>query len=158
MEPSFEEMYAAEFRRVFRMAYLIGGDRGAAEDAVQEAFARALERWERLRGQPWAAGWVATTAIRLARRAAGRRSRELSALVRRSPDTPDPAAGDPAAGSDLWRAVRRLPSRQQQAVVLRYVLDLPVEDVARAMGCAAGTVRVHLFRARRSLAEDLGRF
>jgi RNA polymerase sigma-70 factor (ECF subfamily) len=56
---------------------------------------------------------------------------------------------------DLHRALQLLPARQLEAVVLYYGLDLPVEDVASAMGCRAGTVKAHLSRARAALAGKL---
>jgi len=128
---------------VFRAVWALCGDRGVAEDATQEAFARALERWRRLRDRPWAGAWVTTTAMNFARRA-----------LRRRPKPSTTAREDPAdldASIDLWRGIRGLPVRQQEAVVLYYVLDLPVADVAQAMGCEQGTVKAHLARARGAL-------
>ena len=57
---------------------------------------------------------------------------------------------------DLHRALGRLPARQQEAVVLYYGLDFPLDQVASAMGCRLGTVKSHLFRARAALAQALG--
>jgi RNA polymerase sigma-70 factor (ECF subfamily) len=56
---------------------------------------------------------------------------------------------------DLQQAIRRLPVRQQEAVVLYYGLDLTLDDVASAMGCRPGTVKAHLARARAALGEAL---
>jgi DNA-directed RNA polymerase specialized sigma24 family protein len=64
----FEQFYLAEATAVFQTVYLLCRDRGIAEDATREAFARAFERWERLRNQPWAEGWVTRTAINVAKR------------------------------------------------------------------------------------------
>ena len=139
-------MYEAEFAEVFRAVALVCGDRGIAEDATQEAFARALARWRRLRDAPWAAGWVTTTAINVARR-----------QLRRSPLPPDPPAAeaDREAVLDVRAAIRRLPSRQQEAVALHYLLDLPIAHAASAMGCDEGTVKTHLSRARATLGRLL---
>ncbi|MBI4259394.1 MAG: sigma-70 family RNA polymerase sigma factor [Actinobacteria bacterium] len=147
VDPAFQELYREEFPAVFRAAHALCGDRALAEDAAQEAFARALERWSRLRDRPWAAGWVVTTALNVARRA-----------LRRRPDAPADARVqvEPDDRLDLVRAIRRLPRRQQEAVVLRYVTDLPVAEVARAMGVEEGTVKSHLARARAALARELG--
>jgi RNA polymerase sigma-70 factor (ECF subfamily) len=138
----FQEMYEAHFPKVFRAAYALGGDRGVAEDAAQEAFARALERWGRLRDLPWAPGWVMVTALNVARRALRRR---------REDRPPSEGAGDVDESVDLWQAVRALPDRQRRAVVLHYVGDLSVADVAAAMRCGEGTVKTHLARAREAL-------
>jgi RNA polymerase sigma-70 factor (ECF subfamily) len=147
VDPRFVELYETEFEAVFRAAYTLCGDRALAEDATQEAFARALERWRRLRARPWVAGWVVTTALNVARRA----------LRRRSASTPAKSGGaDVDDRLDLVRAIRGLPRRQQEAVVLHYVADRPIAEVAAAMGCEEGTVKAHLARARAALAERLG--
>jgi RNA polymerase sigma factor (sigma-70 family) len=132
---------------VYRAAFALCGDRELAMDATQEAFARALSRWHRLRGEQWAAGWVMTTALNVARRS-----------LRRRPVLADPDVerGDLEALLDLRAGIRDLPRRQQAAVVLYYLAGLPVAEVAGAMGCRQGTVRAHLARARASLARDLG--
>lgn len=148
VDPRFAELYEAEFEDVFRAAYALCGDRSLAEDAAQEAFARALERWGRLRDRPWVTGWVVSTALNVARRALRRRPAPR-------PD-PGPPAPEPETAMDVVRAIRDLPRRQQQAVVLRYVADLPVSEVASAMGCEAGTVKAHLSKAREALARRLG--
>ena len=57
---------------------------------------------------------------------------------------------------DLWRAIGHLPRRQAEAVVLYYVLDLPVADVAEVMGCRDGTAKTHLDRGRQRVARLLG--
>ncbi len=57
------QLYQAEHAKVFRATWAFCGDRTVAEDATQEAFARALERWARLREQPWVTGWVTSTAL-----------------------------------------------------------------------------------------------
>ena len=68
VDPAFRELYEREFAAVFRAALLLSGDRRLAEDAAQEAFARALARWRRLRSHPSPGGWVTTTALNVARR------------------------------------------------------------------------------------------
>jgi RNA polymerase sigma-70 factor, ECF subfamily len=142
----FQDLYEREFAAVFRAAYALAGDRTVAEDATQEAFARALARWRRLAGEPWAAAWVAATALNVARRA-----------LRRHAIPPVPARHDPEPEVvlDVRAAIRALPRRQQSAVVLYYLADLTIADVARAMGCREGTVRAHLAKARASLGRRL---
>jgi len=146
-DQGFTEFYEREFAGVFRPVFLLCRNRSVAEEATQEAFARALERWRRLRDRSWAAGWVTTTALNVARRS-----------LRRGPVPEDPAPTGPEdleAGLDLWRAVALLPQRQQEAVVLHYALDLPVAEVAEIMRCEQGTVKAHLFRARSGLRGTL---
>ena len=95
----FAELYKTEHDRVFQVAYALAGDAAIAEDATQEAFVRALERWDRLRDQPWAAGWVTTTAVNLARRMLRRR---------RWTFRPGSSVIEPAADGalDVWQAVK----------------------------------------------------
>ena len=62
----------------------------------------------------------------------------------------------PPDSAGFWRAVRRLPRRQAQAVALHYLEDRSLLDVAKVLGCAEGTVKTHLHRARLALADDLG--
>jgi RNA polymerase sigma-70 factor (ECF subfamily) len=154
VDPRFEDLYRAEFDRVFRAAYLLTGSRGAAEDATQEAFARCLERRHRLRDQPWVLGWVIATALNVGRRSLRKANRERANAGR----VADPVTGGQdrvESDVDLWAGIRALPARQQEAVVLHYAVDLPVADVAAAMGCDQGTVKSHLSRARQTLRRHL---
>jgi RNA polymerase sigma factor (sigma-70 family) len=145
-DAGFRDLYEREFASVFRAAYVVSGRRDVAEEAAQEAFARALARWRRLGKEPWVAGWVTTTAINVARRHLRRR--------------PEPAAPtghevDLDAALDVRRAIQALPRRQQEAVVLHYLLGFPIGQAADAMGCRPGTVKAHLSRARAALAPSL---
>jgi RNA polymerase sigma factor (sigma-70 family) len=146
-DADFERLYKTESEAVFHTVFLLCGDRALAQDATQEAFARAFERWGRLRDRPWVGGWVTSTAVNAARRSLRRRPVPLAAKQ---------GELDLDEALDLWRSVRSLPLRQQQAVILRYRLDLPVEQVAGAMGCDAGTVRNHLAKARSRLRAEIG--
>jgi RNA polymerase sigma-70 factor, ECF subfamily len=147
VDQEFARLYEEQFGAVYRAAYALSGDQSLAEDAAQEAFARALERWRRLRGRPWAGGWVMTTALNVARRMLRRRGG--------SPPTPT-RADDPDLRVDLLQAIRALPPRQQEAVVLHYLADMSVAESATAMGCEEGTVKAHLARAREAMARSLG--
>ena len=118
-DPAFRQLYEAEAPAVFQAVYLLCRDRGVAEDATQEAFARALERWGRIGDHAWVGGWVMSTALNVARRSLRRR---------RSQPEPSLDERDVDAAVDMWRAVRALPLRQQQAVVLRYRADLSMDD------------------------------
>lgn len=146
-DPAFRQMYESEFARVFRTVFLLCKDRATAEDATQEAFIRALERWARLKDEPWVAGWVTSTAVNMVKRSLRRRP-----VLRPSDDTEE----DPDTAIDVWRGIRRLPLRQQQAVVLYYGGDLSVGEVARIMECEEGTIRAHLAKARQALRKHLG--
>jgi RNA polymerase sigma-70 factor, ECF subfamily len=150
MSPSdegFRDLYEREFGAVFRAAYLVSGDRDVAQDAAQEAFARPSLAGAACARNHGGAGWVMTTALNVARR-----------QLRGRPSVP--TAGwhepDPEPAVDLRRAIGDLPRRQQQAVVLHYLLGLPVREVGQAMGCRAGTVKSHLGRARIAAGGRVG--
>jgi RNA polymerase sigma-70 factor, ECF subfamily len=131
---------------------LIAGSRDAAEDAVQEALARAWERdaTETIRSLP---AWVTRVALNLSK-SRWRRLRNEARAVQRLDASSDETF--PEARSDIERALRELPRRQREATVLRYYLGYDVTEIADAMGVSAGTVKTQLFRARRALAELLG--
>ena len=137
----FEEFFGAEYLRVLRSLTLVVGDRQEAEDAAQEAFARAYRRWTSIGQMERPGTWVYVVALRAERR---RMAREAS---RPEPDL-EVERDDEGFGSveRLWvlDALARLTARQRCAVVLRYYADLTVDEVAEAMGCAPGTVKATL--------------
>jgi len=144
-EPSFRALYEAEAEQVFRTVLLLCRDEELARDATQEAFARALERWDRLQGEPWLGGWVMTAALNVAKRS-----------LRRPPSIEaEPSQQTSTEDVELWQVVRELPPKQRAAVVLRYRIGLDTVLIAEAMGLREGTIRTHLARARRTLRERL---
>jgi RNA polymerase sigma-70 factor, ECF subfamily len=145
---TFEDFYAAEFDRVLNSAFAFSGDRDAAMDATQEAFARAFARWRRLNRKEWAGGWVTTTALNVLRRRFRDVARSRVLAEERTSHYPHERV-------DLLRALRDLPLRQREAAVLFYVADLPLHAVAEAMGVSDGAVKSHLARAREGLRASL---
>jgi RNA polymerase sigma-70 factor, ECF subfamily len=133
---------------LWRTIYAFSAGRAAvADDAVAEAFARALERSDEIRDlKPW----LYRTAFRIA-------SAELKRERRGQPTESGPAAVTAPEGlSALVPALRQLSPAQRAAVVLHYEADLPVRDVARQLGTSVAVVKVHLFRGRNKLRELLG--
>lgn len=143
---------------VFRLHYgpLAGwirrmtGDDHVAHDIAAEAFVRLLARWDRV-DEPRA--YLYTTALNLIRDRWRRAERERTALHRDRPRVED--ATTPAAAPELRMLVESLPRRQQQVIVLHYFADLSVDQVARTLGIAPGTVKRDLFEARAALARLL---
>jgi RNA polymerase sigma factor (sigma-70 family) len=124
-----------------------------AEDCFQETFMAALRAYPRLRPDSNVRAWVMTIAHRKAldaHRARGRRPEPVAALPER-PGRPEDD-GDPG----VWRRVRDLPPRQREAVVLRFVGDLPYRDVAQAMGTTDAAARQNVRLALRRLREEMG--
>jgi RNA polymerase sigma-70 factor (sigma-E family) len=146
----FSWMFREEYPAVVRTAYLILGDRAAAEDVAQEAFIRLYVRWAKISRYERPGAWVRRVAIRLAGRA--RRARRITFAL-----SEDPAAGQVVPSDpDLQRALLTLPPSQRAAVVLHYLEGRPVAEVASILGCATPTAKVHLHRARKRLGALLG--
>lgn len=148
LDSAFAWLFRDEYPAIVRTAYLMLGDREAAEDVAQEAFVRLYARWRRISRYDKPGAWVRRVAIRLASRA---RRRPVVSITR-DPQAPMEGSPDP----DLRAALMRLPANQRAAVVLHYLEDLPVAEVAVLMGCAPSTARVHLHRGRKRLATMLG--
>jgi len=146
----FDDFYGEHFDRVARALALAGADRELARDATQEAFARALRRWRHVKGMDRPDGWVYVVAMNQLRDHWRHREREHPG---------EPPAFDNSSGVatrlTVREAIATLPPRQRQAVVLRYLADLPVRDVAQAMGCATGTVKAALHQALRAMRVEL---
>ena len=134
---------------------LIAGSRAAAEDAVQEALARAWERSERGERIESLPAWVTRVAMNLSKS----RLRRMRVEAKHRADVAGVAADGGLrsdAAIDVGRALAALPHRQRQVTVLRYYLGLNVAEIARTLELNEGTVKTSLFRARRALAAVLG--
>jgi len=156
-ETQIREFLATEYPRLVGALALIAGSRAVAEDAVQEAVARAWERSDRGERINVLASWVMTVAINLTRSAGRRRRVERAArasLAQRASLPRDPGASSPEL-VDLRRAVDALPRGQREVVVLHYYADLPVATIGSVLGVDEGTVKTSLFRARKALATTL---
>lgn len=143
----FDEQFAELHRAAYRVAYKLLGDRAEAEDMAQEALARALVRWRSV--EPYAPAWVSRVAANLA----------LDRLRRHRPAiSHDEGRLDPdvAQRLDLQRALLALSRRQREAVVLRYLIDLPEQEVAAALGVSTGSVKTHASRGLAALRVLLG--
>jgi len=147
---SFAAFFAEQYDSVYRGLAVAFRDPMLAEEAAQEAFTRAYTRWERVGSMERPAGWTYVVAVRVARR----RRHDLLG-----------DAGTAAAGRDvadevvdrvtMQAAIAELPTRQRVALVLRHYADLPLDDIAHAMGCAVGTVKSTLHAAHTRLHVEL---
>lgn len=142
---------------LIRLAVVMLGDRPAAEDVVQDAFAGLYRRWHALSDTEKALSYVRSSVLNGARTVLRQRARRPGAV----------ADGLPAASAEyealigeehreVLRAIRGLPSRQREALVLRYYLGLEEEDIARSMGISRGTVKSTTSRAIAALRHALG--
>jgi RNA polymerase sigma-70 factor (sigma-E family) len=148
--PTFEEEFDRLFGRAFAVARRLTGNVAVAEDLAAEALARTYARWGRVRTMDYREAWVARIATNLAIDAARKKKVDLAAAVE----------ADPSDGTvlriALVDALARLPRRQREAVALRYLCDLSVDDVAHSLGVSTGTVKTSVHRALEKLRNDLG--
>jgi RNA polymerase sigma-70 factor (ECF subfamily) len=149
----FEAFYQASYYRLVGQLTVVTGSREEAEDAVQEAFARASTRWARLRHYDLPEAWVRRVAFHLAISGLRRRRRQLAAMARLRLPTIEPAhSTDRLAIQD---GLRRLPLHHRQVLVLFYGADLSVEQIAQQLRLPIGTVKSRLARARDALGVHL---
>lgn len=152
VEDEFVDRFEELYRVGYRAAYAILGNRHDAEECAQEAMARLLTRWVRVR--TYAPPWVARVATNLAldRVRAHKRAED------RSPHPSEHTADEELTDRrrDLGIALAALPRRQREAVVLRYLVDLSERETATAMGCSVGTVKSTVARALERMKTELG--
>lgn len=152
------EVYAARYRGMVGLAALLLRDAAAAEDIVQEAFVRIYTAWPRLRDPDKVDAYLRQTIVNLCRS----RLRRLAVARRHhSPGDPDAASAEELAYAGFERdavvtAVRALPQRQREAVVLRFWAGLTQDEAAEAMGVSAGSVKSYLSRGLDALERELG--
>jgi RNA polymerase sigma-70 factor (ECF subfamily) len=150
-----QDLYEVTYRRLVAQLAATTGDVAEAEDLVQEAFARALARWPQVRSLENPEAWIRVVALNLARSKWRRATRGAAVMLRlraahqeAPPPSPDHVT--------LVAALRKLPATQREALVLFHVADLSVDDIARQLNVATGTVKARLSRGRAALAADLG--
>lgn len=144
------DLYAGAYPRLVRtLALAAGGQRGLAEECVQDAFLRLLGRWDRVSAYDDPEAWVRAVAFRLLSNRRRSATRGLRALVRLGvgPDTAAPSADR----VDVVAALAQLPLHQRTVLVLHHMVGLSVEEVARELDVAPGTVKSRLSRGRAAL-------
>ena len=154
-------LYEATALGLIRMAYVMLGDLPSAEDVVQEAFYGLYRRWERLADTAGATHYVRTSVLNGCRSALRRRAVRRGFVQHRTlADEPPAASAETVAlggeeREDVIRALRGLPDRQREVLILRFYAELPDEQIARVMGIRPGTVRSTAFRALDALGRTL---
>ena len=150
----FEAVFHNHYRRLVRSLALVSGSEELAADVVQQAFVQLWADWPRISRYESPATWVARVAIsRL--RDHQRSVRRLAAALLRLGQQTDAESMSAGERLDIAAALGRLPLRQRLAVVLYYLDDRPISQVASLMGVSEGTVNRHLFRARQALRSYL---
>jgi RNA polymerase sigma-70 factor (sigma-E family) len=154
-------LYQTNALSMVRLAHVILGDRSAAEDVVQDAFSGLYRRWGRLSDPDKALPYVRTSVLNACRTALRRGRREFSAEWPDDVARPAQSAGREATSDEDERvtviaALRRLPVRQREVLVLRFYLDMTDQEIADQMGIGASTVRSSAHRALVAVGRILG--
>ena len=151
-DDDFDAAFDALFAAARRIATRLVGDGAEADDVAAEALARAYARWPKVRDLDYRDAWVMRVTANVALDVLRRARRPLPEPVGATIDPADAAVTRLAVG----QALRRLPRRQRDVVVLRYLADLSEADVARSLGVSAGSVKQHAHRAVDALRRALG--
>ncbi|RKN45508.1 sigma-70 family RNA polymerase sigma factor [Micromonospora endolithica] len=155
-ETELARVFDAHRTTLLRLAVLLGGE-SDAEDIVSEAFYELYRKWNRLRSPDAALGYLRSTICNLVRMRVRRiqvvrRHAEQSVEMAESAETEVLLRDDQRA---VVLALKALPSRQREALVLRYWLDLREAEIAAAMGISAGAVKSHVARGMAALSRSM---
>ncbi len=154
-----EELYAAHWTSLVRLAALLLHDTGHAEEVVQDAFVAMHGRWHRLRDPDKAIAYIRQSVVNKSRSALRRRGVAQRHLAIEAPRTPTVAPGPDAAAigrrDAVMSALAALPTRQREVLVLRYYLDLSEAEIARTLDISTGAVKSHASRGSAALRTAL---
>lgn len=151
----FDAFYQREFRSVVALAYALSGSRIAAEDLAQEAFIAAHQQWDRVGRYEAPGAWVRRVVSNKSVSLFRKRTSEAKALSRMAVGRQEAIPEMDEPSDEFWDMVRDLPKRQAQAVALHYLEDRPISEVAEILECSESTAKVHLHKARKTLAKRL---
>jgi RNA polymerase sigma-70 factor (sigma-E family) len=153
--PAFDDFYRTNYRPLVALAWSKVGNSEDAIDLAQYALTEAYRGWDRIGELDRPDLWVRRVVINRSSNHHRRTSRERSAVSRLRPVvTEDPA---PLSDSthDLLRLIAGLPQQQAAVITLRYLEDLPLDEIADILEVSVGTVKTSLHRARHAIARRL---
>jgi len=150
-------LFHQHYRRLLGLASLLVDDRGTAEEVVQDAFERLYRRWGTLRSPAAAVVYLDRSVVNGARSRLRRRFTERAYQFPEAGTTPsaESAGVDRRQRDDLVAALRQLPQRQREVIVLRFYLDLSEEQIAGWLGVSPGSVKKHASRATTALQKRM---
>jgi RNA polymerase sigma-70 factor (sigma-E family) len=149
-------LYQAHALGLIRLAVVMLGDRPAAEDAVQEAFCGLYRRWHHLSDPGKALSYVRSSVINSCRTVLRRRRRQAGLAGDRPGESAEALALVGEEHRQVLTAIRRLPARQREVLVLRFYLDFDEAEIAASMRISRGTVKSTTSRALAALGRLLG--
>lgn len=156
-ELGFDEFYAASFRRLVGQLYAMTGNLTDAEDAVQEAYARAWQRWDKVGDYGAPEAWIRTVAYRIAV-SSGRKAKNRVLAHRHREEGREQLPGLNPDHLALMAALRRISADQRRAIVLHYLVGLSVDEIADETAAPTGTVKGWLARGRKAMAPYVSEF
>lgn len=151
------QLYAVHYRSLVRLGALLLRDTAVAEEVVQDSFVAMHGAWRRLQDPDKALAYLRQSVVNGARSAL--RRREVAARLAPKP-VPDAASAEHGAlvsleHAEVLAALRSLPVRQREVLVLRYYVDLTEADIADALGISRGAVKSHASRGMAALRSAL---
>jgi RNA polymerase sigma-70 factor (sigma-E family) len=154
-ERAFRRFFEQHHADLSRLAYLVTGESGVADDLAADAFVEVWRHWERVQAADSPVAYARGIVTNLARQWIKRQARERLGVLglgllrrdRGEPDTP--------AVLDVRAALHRLPLRRRECVVLRYAFDVPEREVAEILGISVGAVKSQTSRGAAQLSEFL---
>ena len=159
------ELYAAHWRGLVRLAWLLLRDDQGAEEVVQDAFISVHRRWDSLRSHESATAYLRRSVVNGARSSLRHRGVEERYLERQQGDatahgrhtsaSAEEHALDDEATTTMIGALGRLPQRQREVLTMRYYLDLSEAEIADALGISAGSVKAHAHRGLAALRDRM---
>lgn len=155
--PSFDEFYSREYPKLVGLAYVLTGSSAVAEDLVQHACTEAHRQWSKVGTYDRPGAWVRRVIVNKSTSRFRRLRSETRALTRIAGQRVEVV--EPSERSlEVWAAVRRLPTRQAQAIALLYWEDMSIATIGEVLGCSTETVKTHLKRGRATLGRELEGF
>ncbi len=150
----FEVYYRRDFRSLVGLAYVLTGNMHTAEDLAHDALTEAHRRWDKVAAYDDPGAWVRRVMVNKSTSRFRRLATETKALTRIG-NRRDEAVPPTERSTEVWNAVRNLPTRQGQAVALYYWEDRSLAQIAEILDCTTETVKTHLKRGRAALAQSL---
>lgn len=158
-DTALEQLYAAHWRSLVRLAVLLVHDNGLAEEIVQDSFVAVHGRWRRLRDPGKALAYLRQTVVNRARSALRHHAVAARHVARGARDLDVPGSDTAALATERREAVlgamRSLPDRQREVLALRYYADLSEAEIAEALGISRGAVKSHASRGAAALRTAL---
>jgi RNA polymerase sigma-70 factor, ECF subfamily len=147
----FEPFFKREYPKMVAIAYAMSGSRWAAEELAQEAMLRAYRAWATISGYDKPGAWLRRVTINLSSSLIRRRLSELKALERAAISDVRPFEVEVGDDEEFWVAVKMLPRRQREVIVLKFIDDMSTADIATLLEISESAARTHLQRARETL-------